>query len=67
MTALAPATSPLGGTLLGMADIRFTGQHYHSRSDRNTVVVAEAEPVSGQLTDETLDAFADIVVLLPRP
>lgn len=59
--------TPLAATLLGMADIRFTGHHYQSRRKRGMVVVAETEPAAGHVSDEALDALADVAVLLPRP
>jgi hypothetical protein len=59
--------TPLGGALLDMADIRFTGQHYASRRDGDTVVIVEAEPAAGQLPDDLLDAVAEVTALLPRP
>jgi hypothetical protein len=59
--------TPLGGALLDMADIHFTGQHYRSRADGKTIVIAEAEPGAGHLSDELLDAVADVAAELPRP
>jgi hypothetical protein len=59
--------TPLASTLLGWADISFTGHHYQSRPDGKTTVIAEAEPATGQVSDEVLDAVADVAVLLPRP
>jgi hypothetical protein len=58
--------TPLGGALLDLADIRFTGQHYASRRDGDTVVIAEAEPATGWLPDDLLDAVAEVSVLFPR-
>ncbi len=59
--------SPLGGAVLGLADVRFTGQHYQSRRKGATTVIAEAEPVDGVVEDAVLDAVAEVAVLLPRP
>jgi hypothetical protein len=59
--------TPLAGALLDMADIHFTGQHYRSRTDGKTIVIAEAEPGAGHLSDELLDAVADVAAELPRP
>lgn len=59
--------SPLGGALLGVADVRFTGQHYASRNAGPMTVIAEAEPLSGTASDEVLDGIAEVAVLLPRP
>lgn len=58
--------SPLATPLLGLADIRFTGLNYHSRTDGTTVVIAETESASGQVSRETLDAMADMASWLPR-
>lgn len=59
--------SPLGGAVLGLADVRLTGQHYDSRRAGSMTVVAEAEPVSGGFSDELLDGMAEVAVQLPRP
>jgi hypothetical protein len=59
--------SPLGGAVLGLADVRLTGQHYDSRRAGAVTVVAEAEPVSGSFSDDLLDGMAEVAVLLPRP
>jgi hypothetical protein len=58
--------TPLATPLLDLADIRFTGLHYQSRPDSGTVVIAETEAVSGQVSGEMLDALADIASWLPR-
>lgn len=58
--------SPLATPLLGLADIRFTGLHYQSRSAGGTVVIAEAESAAGGVDGETLDALADMASWLPR-
>ena len=59
--------SPIGGAVLGLADVHFTGQHYRSRRTGTTTVVAEAEPVDGPVEDAVLDAVAEVAVLLPNP
>jgi hypothetical protein len=58
--------TPLATPLLDLADVRFTGLHYQSRSDGGTIVIAETESASGQVSGETLDAMADIASWLPR-
>lgn len=58
--------TPLATPLLDLADIRFTGLHYQSRPDGSTVVIAEAETASGQVSGEVLDAVADVASWLPR-
>lgn len=58
--------TPLATPLLDLADIRFTGLHYQSRPDGNTVVIAEAETASGRVSDDVLDAVADMASWLPR-
>lgn len=59
--------SPLGGAVLGVADVRFTGQHYASRHAGTMTVIAEAEPLDGAAAEEVLDGIAEVAVLLPRP
>jgi hypothetical protein len=59
--------SPLGGAALGVADVRFTGQHYRSRPAGTTTVIAEAEPVGGTVEDAVLDGIAEVAVELPHP
>ncbi|MBY8849000.1 hypothetical protein [Saccharothrix longispora] len=58
--------SPLPGTLVGLGDVAFTGANYGAERERGTVTVAEAEPVSGFVTAEVLDAVAEVAALLPR-
>lgn len=58
--------TPLAGALLSMADIRFTGRHYQSRRRSGTIVIAETEPATGHVSDDVLDALAEVAVLLPR-
>jgi hypothetical protein len=59
--------TPLAGSLLEMAGVRFTGHHYHSRRDGNTIVVAEAESATGTVAAEILDAVAEVASYLPQP
>jgi hypothetical protein len=58
--------TPLATPLLDLADIRFTGLHYQSRPDGSTVVISEAESASGQVSNEVLDALADVASRLAR-
>ncbi|WP_158841485.1 hypothetical protein [Saccharothrix deserti] len=57
---------PLGGDLVGLADIPFSGANYGSDRDRTTVTVAEAEVAGGYVTPEVLDALAEVAAQLPR-
>jgi hypothetical protein len=57
---------PLGSSLLGMADIRFTGLRYGSDRDGRTVTIAEAELATGSIDHDTLDAIAEVSAYLPR-
>lgn len=57
--------TPLGAPLLGMADIRFTANHYKARPDGKTIVIAETETATGHFDNEVLDAVADVAVFLP--
>jgi hypothetical protein len=59
--------SPLGGALIDLAHIRFTGRHFQSRRDGNTIVIAETESAAGRVNDDVLDALADVAAWLPRP
>lgn len=58
---------PLGASLLGLADIRFTGDNYGTDVNGTTITVAEAEPAAGHVDRETLDALAEVAAYLPRP
>ena len=42
-----------------------TAEHYQSRLDGRSVVVAEAETATGQVDAATLDAVADVASYLP--
>jgi hypothetical protein len=57
---------PLAAAVLGQADVRLTGQHYGSRVSGRIVVSAEAEPLTGQFTEEVLDTVAEVAVWAPR-
>ncbi|MEU4803897.1 hypothetical protein [Actinosynnema sp. NPDC023587] len=59
--------TPLGGALLGLADVSFSGLNYGSDRDGNTVVIAEAERIGGSVDAETLDALAEVASYLPPP
>ncbi|MCC8246209.1 hypothetical protein [Saccharothrix luteola] len=58
---------PLGASLLGLADITFTGHYYGTDTDGSTITIAEAEPAAGHVDPETLDALAEVAAYLPRP
>lgn len=58
---------PLAASLLGMADIRFTGRYYHSIPKGARLTVAEAEAVKGTFDPKVLDGFAEIAAELPSP
>ncbi|MFD0206786.1 MULTISPECIES: hypothetical protein [Saccharothrix] len=58
---------PLGASLLGLADIRFTGDNYGTDVNGTTITIAEAEPAAGHVDRETLDALAEVAAYLPRP
>lgn len=59
--------TPLGGTLLGLADFRFTGHHYHPRPLGRTMVIGEADTATGRLDAEELNALAEVVTYFPKP
>nr|BFF03626.1 hypothetical protein GCM10020241_53010 [Streptoalloteichus tenebrarius] len=58
---------PLGSGLLGMAEIRFTGRHYHPHPNGDTITIAETERLGGTVDDEVLGALAEVASFLPRP
>lgn len=58
---------PLAASLLGMADIRFTGRFYHSIPKGVRLTVAETEAVKGHFDPQVLDGFAEIAAELPSP
>jgi hypothetical protein len=57
--------TPLGGSLLATADVHFSGNHYKSRLDGKTMVIAETETAAGKFSNTVLDAVADVAVYLP--
>ncbi|GAA3829113.1 hypothetical protein [Amycolatopsis tucumanensis] len=58
--------TPLAASLIQMADVRFTAHHFDSRLAGNTVVIAESERATGQVSEAVLDALAEVAVHLPR-
>lgn len=60
--------SPLGGSLLDLGGITFTGHRYGSVLNRAAVTIAEAENTPGsQFDHDSLDAIAEVAAYLPRP
>ncbi|MBB2934438.1 hypothetical protein FHX82_001458 [Amycolatopsis bartoniae] len=57
--------TPFGTEVLGLGGIKFTGHHYHSRSDGSLVVIAETEPGRGRPNDALLEEVAEVVDVLP--
>lgn len=58
---------PLGGFLLGIRDIEFTGHHYDAEPRGNTLAIAEAETLSGTYSADDLDTITEVAALIPRP
>ncbi|WP_156755891.1 hypothetical protein [Actinokineospora pegani] len=59
--------TPLGGALLELGHVEFTGLRYGSDRDGAAVTVAEAENAPGARFDhDTLDAIAEVAAYLPR-
>jgi hypothetical protein len=59
--------TPLGGALLELGHVEFTGLRYGSDRDGAAVTVAEAENAAGgQFDHDTLDAIAEVAAYLPR-
>lgn len=57
--------SPLGGVALGVAGLKFTGEHYDSRADGSLLVIAETEAAGGHPSDRQLDDAAHVTSLFP--
>lgn len=57
--------SPLGGAALGVAGLKFTGEHYDSREDGSLLVIAETEAAGGHPSDRQLDDAAHVASLFP--
>ncbi|QWF77201.1 hypothetical protein [Amycolatopsis sp. CA-230715] len=57
--------SPLGGAVLGLAGVKFTGEHYDSRADGSLLVIAETEAAGGHSSDRQLDDAAHVASLFP--
>jgi hypothetical protein len=51
--------------VLGVAGVRISGRHYHSRADQNGMIVAETETATGRVDAGTLDALADVATYFP--
>lgn len=58
---------PLGGALLELKDISFTGHHFGAHRERSIMAIAEVETAAGHLDVATLDTIADVSAWLPRP
>ena len=59
--------TPLGGQVLELGEVTFTGLRYGSDRDGAAVTVAEAENAAGgQFDHDTLDAIAEVAAYLPR-
>lgn len=59
--------APLGMQVLRQQGVVFTGHHYGSDRDGRVAVIAEAEPLHGQPSDDLLNGVAEIGAALPRP
>ncbi|MGH9061450.1 MAG: hypothetical protein ACRDZY_18340, partial [Acidimicrobiales bacterium] len=51
--------------VLGLTGVRISGRHYHSRADKNGMIVAETEAATGHFDNGTLDALADVAAYFP--
>ncbi|QUQ65044.1 hypothetical protein [Kutzneria sp. CA-103260] len=57
--------TPFITEILGVAGIKFTGQHYRSRRDGPLFVISETEPLHGRPSDEFLLDVATVLDVLP--
>ncbi|WP_158853046.1 hypothetical protein [Saccharothrix deserti] len=58
---------PLSGTVVGVADVPFTAQHYWSETQDTTITIAESERATGHVEPDLLDAMTEVAAQLPRP
>ncbi|WP_447004957.1 hypothetical protein ACRAKI_36215 [Saccharothrix isguenensis] len=58
---------PLAGGVIGMPDVQFTARHYSSETTDTTITIAEAEPATGHVEPDLLDAMTEVAAQLPRP
>jgi hypothetical protein len=59
--------SPIASNVLGLADVRYTGEFYDSRIDAELVVIAESAVLTGQPDPDMLEGAAQVAVQLPAP
>jgi hypothetical protein len=57
--------TPFGTEALELGGVKFTAQHYASRTDGTLLVVAETEPVHGQPSPTLLNDVAKVASVLP--
>ena len=57
--------TPFGTDALELAGVKFTAQHYASRSDGSLLVIAETEPVHGKPSNTVLNGVATVASILP--
>lgn len=58
--------SPIPGEVLALGGMRFTGTHYSSRRSGPLTVIAQTEPLAGNLTADLLKAVAQVAAQLNR-
>lgn len=59
--------NPIAARFLGLGGVTFTGKYYDSRLSGAMTVIAEAEPVTGAPTAETLESVAQVATYFPAP
>jgi hypothetical protein len=59
--------TPIATQVLQLAGIKFTAQHYDSRTDDSLFVAAETEPVHGRPASTFLNDAATIASTFPPP
>jgi hypothetical protein len=57
--------TPFATEALGLVGFHFTGKHYKSRQDGSLVVIAEADPLRGQPSNNLLREVATVADVLP--
>jgi hypothetical protein len=59
--------SPIASAVLGVGDVRYTGEYYDSRIDAELVVIAESAVLTGLPDPDMLEGAAQVAAQLPPP
>lgn len=59
--------SPIASAVLGLGDVRYTGEFYDSRIEAELVVIAESAVLTGRPDPDMLEGAAQVAAQLPAP